>query len=73
MRAVIIGIIASLALCGCPETTKYCDDCCTIWAEDGCWDYDTCMEECRDEKDWLKPYLDCLERADDCWDMEDCG
>jgi hypothetical protein len=73
MRTVIMGVIACFVLCGCQETTKYCDDACTIWEEQECWGYDLCMEDCREEKDWDKPYLDCLKRADGCPELEACG
>jgi hypothetical protein len=73
MRNVIWAVIACFALCGCEETTEYCDDACTIWAEDQCWGYDICIEECEDDGDWSKAYLKCLELADGCGGLEACG
>ncbi|MCP4196759.1 MAG: hypothetical protein GY762_06370 [Proteobacteria bacterium] len=74
MRSVILAVIVCCVISGCPETTKYCDDACTIWDDHECYyEYDDCMDECEADKDWDKPYLRCLERADDCYELNACG
>ena len=77
MRIFIIAIVAAFFFCaGCvEETTEFCDDACTICAENECWDFDICMEACEDERDWDKGYLECLQEADstDCQALEACG
>jgi hypothetical protein len=73
MRIFIVTVIACFFLSGCDEeTTKYCEDTCTLWEECN-WDYDTCMDECTADGDWDKSYLDCLEDAADCAGFDACG
>jgi hypothetical protein len=76
MRGAFLGLFAGAALllggCGDEETTKYCDQACTIWAD--CeWNYDTCMSQCKADKDWDKAYLECLQNAGSCAALESCG
>jgi hypothetical protein len=76
----MLGFALAVAVgAACAKSTDdICDAACEIW--DNCGDpdwypYDLCYDECKDDGDWSKTYLECLQTFDDsCQSLEDvCG
>ena len=77
--SLMLGFASAMTFGACGKSTDdICDRACEIW--DNCGDpnwypYDECYEECKDDGDWSKTYLKCLQTFDDsCQSLEEsCG
>ncbi len=68
-----LGLLGGAAAC---STDEICDEACSEW--ESCtqvegnymnYSYDECYEECKDEGDWTRSYVDCLAAQTTCPEM----
>ena len=82
MYRTTLLLVASCLVMSCQRSSDdLCDEACSIW--DSCeqvegntvnYPYDTCFEECKDEGDWGRSYVNCLEDQDTCPELgNQCG
>jgi len=72
--SIVLGVIALFVSIGCSSesTPEVCNEVCNLFADDQCWGFDLCVDECLSEGDWGGIYLDCVRNADGCAELEAC-
>lgn len=68
-----LSMTVGLSPAGCASSDDLCDEACEYW--DSCtqvegnyvnYTYDQCYDECKDEGDWNRAYVNCLAEQTTC-------